>query len=164
MPSSRVRLALVRELRPEPGVPLQPAGVVATYAREMARYGCTAWTVDSHEREAIRLELARFGMDARNAHEGQTGKAEMYILTRKLLHEGRLELPNHPRLARQLADVVAKPMPGGGLSIQSPHSRDGSHGDLVSALVAAVWDVASDDVRADTLAGYDTTETIPDHY
>lgn len=161
---ARVRLALMRELKPEPGVPLQPAVVVATYAREMQRYGCTAWTVDSHEREAIRLELARHSMDARNAPEGQTGKAEMFILTRKLLHEGRLDLPNLPRLARQLSDVVAKPMPGGGLSIQSPHSRDGSHGDLVSALVAAVWDVASDDVRADTMVGYDTAATIPDHY
>ena len=34
---------------------------------------------------------------------------------------------------------MAKPMPGGGTQITSPQRPDGSHGDLVSALVLALW-------------------------
>ncbi|HSN24961.1 MAG TPA: hypothetical protein VLT45_01715, partial [Kofleriaceae bacterium] len=74
---------------------------------------------------------------------------EAYVLTRKLLHEGKIEIPDHPRLIRQLKDVVAKPLPGGGIQISSPRKADGSHGDLVSAFVNAVWRAHDVVVRGD---------------
>ena len=159
----RVRLALLRELKPETGVPLNPSGVVASFARDLATYGCGTLACDSHERDAVNIELARHGMSAVPTPEGQHGKADAYVLARKLLHEGRLELPRHPRLIRQLRDVVAKPMPGGGMSITSPVRIDGSHGDLVSALVAAVWAAAGTEVSRAAFdhRGYDA---IPENY
>ena len=69
-------------------------------------------------------------------------KVAAYVVARTLIHEGRVALPPHPRLRQQLRDVVAKPMPGGGTQITSPHRVDGSHGDLVSALVNALWAAA----------------------
>ena len=34
---------------------------------------------------------------------------------------------------------IRKPAPGGGMSIHSPRTADGAHGDLVSAFVGALW-------------------------
>ena len=48
-------------------------------------------------------------------------------------------MPHHPRLEAQLRAVVSRPMPGGGYRITSPRRPDGSHGDLVSAVVLATW-------------------------
>lgn len=139
----RLRLAMLDEIRPEPGVPLKPAGVVDTFAPSLKSYGIGFLVADSHERDEVNRELARHSLSAVPCPEGQGGKAEMFIAARTALHEGRLKLPKHPRLIRQLKDVVGRPMPGGGLSISSPQRVDGSHGDLVSALVAAVWKAAA---------------------
>jgi hypothetical protein len=65
--------------------------------------------------------------------------AECFVELRTLLHEGRLDLPEHARLRSQLREVLSKPMPGGGTQIVSPKKADGSHGDLVSALSRAAW-------------------------
>lgn len=135
----RVRLALLREMRPSPGVPLKPASVVDAFASEARRFGVYEIRVDSHEREAVQVELTRHGMTATHAAEGQIGKAEMFVHARRLMHEGNLELPDLPRLTQQLRDVVGRPLPGGGTSITTRGRSDGSHGDLVSALVHALW-------------------------
>jgi len=129
------RVACVEERRPKPGLPLKPAGVADEFAPVIKEYGCESMSVDSHEREQVSLELARHQLSAVNAPE----KIESYILARKLFHEGKVVMPNHPRLIRQLRDVMRKPQPGGGLTITSPRKSDGSHGDLVSALVNALW-------------------------
>jgi phage terminase large subunit-like protein len=76
-------------------------------------------------------------------------KREAYVNAKTILHEGRLAMPVHPRLRQQLRDVVAKPMPGGGTQITSPQRPDGSHGDLVSALVNALW-AATQTTESDT--------------
>jgi hypothetical protein len=132
---ARYKLAALEELKPTPGLPLKPSAVVDHFAPVLKDYGVTALTVDAYERADVALELARHQLSA--AHDPE--KVESYIFARKALHEGRVELPKHPRFARQLRDVVSKPQPGGGLSITSPKKADGSHGDLVSAWVLAVW-------------------------
>lgn len=139
----RYHLARLDEIKPARGMPLKVEAVVAQFAPVLTEYGVGSIAVDSHHRDEAALELAKHGKSALAAPEGQQGKAEMFVLARKLLHEGRLELPNNPRLIRQLKDVVAKPMPGGGMAITSPKRADGSHGDLVSALVAGVWAIGA---------------------
>jgi hypothetical protein len=137
---ARYRVALVEELKPTAGTPLKPSGVVDRFAAALDGFGVGELVVDSHERGEVALELARHGKSAVDAPD----KVGSYILARTLLHEGKVELPKHPRLVRQLRDVVAKPQPGGGLAISSPRKADGSHGDLVSALVLALWRAAAD--------------------
>lgn len=132
-------LALLDEMRPETGVPMKPSAVCAHFGAALKRYSTGTVAADSHERDEVSAALAASGVSVVPAPEGQAGKAESYIFARTLLHEGRLHLPDHARLRRQLRDVVAKPAPGGGLSISSPQKASGEHGDLVSALVAAIW-------------------------
>lgn len=129
------RLADLEERRPLPGVPLEPASVVDDFATVIKEYGDTTMAADSHEREEVSLELAKHGLSAVDAPD----KVGSFILARKLFHQGKVEIPNHPRLVRQLRDVMVKPRSGGGISITSPRKADGSHGDLVSALVLALW-------------------------
>jgi hypothetical protein len=132
-------LALLEEERPEPGTPLKPSAVCGRFGAELKRFSVGAVAADSHERDAVATELAAHNVSVVPAPEGQAGKAESYLFARRLLQEGRLHLPDHARLKRQLRDVISKPAPGGGLSISSPSKASGEHGDLVSALVVALW-------------------------
>jgi hypothetical protein len=132
----------VLELRPEKGKPLVPSVVVATFANEVKGFGHDTVVSDAHYRESVVEHLESTGLLLQPAPEGQTGKAETYVRARTLINEGKVRLPNHPRLLRQLKEVVATPTSGGGLSISSPRWRAGGHGDLVSAFVLAVFDVA----------------------
>lgn len=148
----KFRVALVEEIQPRPGLPLKPADVVTAFAAAMGEYGVGELVVDSHERAEVADELLKRKRTAVDAPD----KEESYMLARQLLHEGKVELPRHPRLRSQLRAVVAKPRPGGGVTISSPRAADGSHGDLVSALVNALW-------RAATPAAGKTRTVRSDH-
>jgi hypothetical protein len=39
----------------------------------------------------------------------------------------------------QLRDITVRPTAAGGISIQAPRVKGGGHGDIVSALVLALW-------------------------
>lgn len=136
----RYELTFLDERRPEKGAPLKPASVVDDFAPSILRYGA-GWELgaDSHERDDVAVEMARHNITVTPLPEGQSGKAEQYLWLRRLLREGRFTMPRHTRLRAQLDAVTSKPAPGGGMSISSPTTPDGSHGDLVSAVVGAAW-------------------------
>jgi hypothetical protein len=75
--------------------------------------------------------------------------ADPFKALRDGLNEGRVRLPQHPRLAAQLRAVEGKPRPGPGQEyvIRQPEQRNAgpggtsAHGDLVSAVVLALWQV-----------------------
>jgi hypothetical protein len=136
------------EVRPEKGKPLKPSAVVRGWAASASVYACPFVVADGHYRESVREYLNEAGLELRDAPAGQGGKASSYVELRKMINEGRITLPKHARLLAQLKKVTAKPQPGGGLKISSPRSRTG-HGDLVSALVLAVWAHQGHDVEDD---------------
>lgn len=127
------------ELRPETDKPLRPSEVVKRFAAELKPYGAESVLCDSHYIEAVRENLEPYGIAAVTCPEGQEGKQVTYLATRRALLEGRVRLPDNPRLIAQLKAVTSRPTPGGGLTITSPRMSGGGHGDLASALVLAVW-------------------------
>lgn len=131
----RFRLARLEERKPLPGLPLQPKAIAQEFAGIFLPYGTRELVTDAHELGEVRNALTAKGCSVVTAPP----KTEAYVAARTILHEGRLELPPNARLRSQLRAVVAKPMPGGGTQIKSPIAADGSHGDLVSALVNALW-------------------------
>lgn len=139
---ARVVVADIHELRPTKGKPLKPSGVVASFAEVVKGYAGEYVVADAHYRQAIVEHLEDNDLALVSAPEGANGKAETYQAVRALLREGRIRLPAHDRLIRQLREVTARPTAGGGISIVSPRWRTGGHGDLVSAMVLAVWDAA----------------------
>lgn len=127
----------VAEIRPDPGKPLKPSETIKALFERAARHRCGSAVADQHYIETVREHCGY--MRLHEAPGGNEGKAEMYIAARTVMRESRFKLSaTHTRLLSQLRQVIAKPTPGGGISIQSPR-RGGAHGDLASALVAGLW-------------------------
>ncbi|MDE2106702.1 MAG: hypothetical protein KGL39_56325 [Patescibacteria group bacterium] len=152
------RIAYAGELRPSEGQPLVPSEVIATFAQVAKSYGAQHIITDGHYREAVAEHLRTHGLAIIDAPAGATGKLETYARTRAVLHQGRLVLPNHPRLLSQLRAVTSRPTAGGGVSILSPRKPGGGHGDLVSSLVLAVHHLATAQVQpaAEVVPAYGT--------
>jgi hypothetical protein len=140
IPSGNVELLHLEELRPQRGAPLVPSTTVDIFAGSARAYGARRVLADSHYAEAIRERLSLYGLTLMHAPEGIEGKVRTYLHLRELVHTRRIQFPPHPRFLSQLKAVTSKPLPGGGLSISSPRSKGGGHGDLVSAVVLAVWE------------------------
>ena len=133
-------VVVIEEQRPKKGAPLKPSEVLGGFAETMKLYGGREFVADAHYRESAKEHLETRGIEFVDAPAGQTGKAEMYLHAKKVFHERRVRLPNLPRLLTQIRQIVAKPLPGGGMQITSPRRRGGGgHGDLVSALVNSLW-------------------------
>lgn len=129
---------VVEELRPKKGAPLRPKAVIDSFAATIKAYRSLEFTADAHYRESAREHLEPHGIRFVDAPAGRDAKNESFLLARKLIHEGRVRIPNHPRLLAQLRTVVSRPMPGGGLQIGAPR-RFGAHADIASAFVLALW-------------------------
>lgn len=149
----KLTVVCIQELRPKKGAPLRPKTVIDTFAETIELYGAREFVADVHYRESAKEHLEPHGIQFVNAPGGRDGKAEVYLLARKLIHEGRVRLPNHARLLSQLRSVVSRPMPGGGVSIETPR-RFGAHGDIASALVLSLWRANRNKEPAPTGGGF----------
>ena len=148
----KYHLVALVEMRPKPGAPLKPSAVVARFAKVAKDYGCTYIISDGHYRESVKEHLQENGLALVDAPEGMTGKQETFSRVRSVLHDGLIELPKSELVTRLVAQaklVTAKAAPGGGLSIKIPRKVGLGHGDLVSAWVLAVHNLAYGRVRAE---------------
>jgi hypothetical protein len=151
-----ITVHVLDELQPAKGSPLAPSFVFDRWAALAKSLGISSLRTDTFYRESLREVCDAHKLTLDDVPGGQNGKRRMYERLRALLAEGKVRLPNHPRLIEQLRKVMQKPTPGGGLSITSPRSkRGGDHGDLVSALVAAVWAIDEGSSVAMWLAAMD---------
>lgn len=139
-----LRVADYAEWKPTPGQPLKPSEVVASWATLCERHGARGVCGDQHHRESLQEHLATHGLWMSDA----PNKADSFVHMRTLMREGRLKIPDEPRLQRQLRSVQSRPISGGSLSVTMPQARDGSHGDLVSALVLACWGFSGKTIQA----------------
>lgn len=129
------------ERRPKPGSPLKMSENIAAFAAMFKAHDLSSFFADGWAREAAREYATAHGLRIDSAPENRNGKAIVFLALQKIVNEGRLVLPSHPRLLAQLRSVTSRPAPGGGLIINSPR-RAGAHGDLVSACALAVWSLA----------------------
>lgn len=132
--------------QPAPGQPLRPSEVAAQAALVLRRQRCRAAMADAHYREAMVEHLAQSGIGQLDA---PTDVASTYVRARTLLANGKIRLPKHAQLLRDMAEVQQAPTAGGGLRIILPRRPGGSHADLVAALVLALWQRDGDHVEAD---------------
>lgn len=126
--------------------PLKPSQTVASFAAAIAGR-CGSLMADGHYREAIAELLEKHDLAYIPA---PTQPAETYVRARMLLREKRVKI--HPlecreRLVQQMREVHGKPTSGGGMSIVHPRWATGGHGDLVAALVLALWQLYGDVVE-----------------
>jgi hypothetical protein len=130
----------MRELQPRKGAPLKLSTTIELFAADAKPFGVTAFMADQHARQPAREYTDAAGLTIVDAPAGQTGKVETHLHAKKLLAEGHVTIPPG-RLAAQLRAITATQTPGGGLSISSPR-RAGSHGDLASSFILALWTAA----------------------
>lgn len=139
-------LILVAELlerRPEPGRPLVPSETVSAFRDRCRVHGCSYVTADGHYREAIVEHLGSICFA-----DAPAAPHEAFVRARTLMREGRVRLPRNERLLRQLREVEARPLPGGGMSIHMPRWRTGGHGDLAQAAILAIASFGGETVKA----------------
>ena len=143
-------VAEVLELRPQKGIPLKPSEVMAKFAERLKAHGASHVLADSHYRESIDEHLSAAGLIYVPA---PNRPADAYVRARVLFRQGVVRLPDHPRLLQQINEVTAKPLAGGGLSIVQQRWRAGGHGDLLSALVLALYATGGDEVPVPKATG-----------
>jgi hypothetical protein len=135
-------IAEIFELRPQRAQPLKLSRVCAEACEFAGRHGARLIHVDHHVLQPA-LEHMPEGFSLEPVEGGQDAKVERYTTVRNLLNEGRIRIPRaYTRLANQLREVLAKPMPGGGLSISLPR-RAGVHGDVGASFVIGVHAAAT---------------------
>jgi hypothetical protein len=137
--AEKYAVADVLELKPEPGAPLRPGEVIDAFAQKMRGHGCQWMMADGHYRMSAIEHLERHVLHFADAPTGIIGKSETFVRTRVLLHGGRLRLPNHPLLLGQLKRTKGQPTAGGAMSIRVAPDASGRHGDILSAVVLAIW-------------------------
>lgn len=134
--------AYYEEIKPKPGQPLKPSEICARFASIANEYGARGVIADGHYEESIREHLRAANLNLYLAPAGATGKEETYKRAKAVLHEGQCVLPRNKRFVNQLKMVRGIPTQGGGISIRSPRKKGLGHGDLVSAWVLGVNDLA----------------------
>ncbi len=145
----RYELLELVEHRPAKGQPLKLSAVIGDFATVLDRHELRHFMADGHQREAAREWCDEHEVAIDDAPEGSAGKWEAHQHLATLFREGRFTMPRHPRLEAQLRAVVAVPIAGGGYRISSPRRPDGSHGDLVSAVVLGAWAASSSFTMSD---------------
>ncbi len=145
----KYRQVLEIEVKPEPDKPLLPSEVVRTFALAMRAYGLTNVIADGHYAEAIREHLREHKITLLDAPGGITGKVDSHSRAKAVLHEGQCEFPEDAKLPDQLKQVLKRPVPGGGISIYVKRKPGRGHGDIASAWVLAVNQLALSTVDAE---------------
>lgn len=149
---ARYRLAELYERKAAPGTLLKPSEVVFDFADVMARHGGKFFMADGHYKASVHEHLEAHHRRAKELAEERRlpppvrvsfvdapALDEAAFRVNALLREGLVEIPNHPRLLRQLRETLKRPRPGGGFSIVLPKWQTGEHGDLANAFILAVY-------------------------
>lgn len=124
--------------------PLVPSKTVSELAGAAKAIGADCLACDLHYIETVREVLDDIDLTLLEFPTQPEEIAKAYVRTRVLIGMGALSLANaSPLLIDQLKNTTVKPTTGAGLSIENKR-RLGSHGDLVSALVCAIWAAGQD--------------------
>jgi hypothetical protein len=139
-----VSLACLIEKKPAEGVLLKPSAVVKEFAAAIVEHQGRYLMADGHYKATAVEHLADVGLGFLDA---PAIPAEAFIHVRAGMREGRVHIPNHPRLLRQLRETMARRSSGGVLTIVLPKWKTGEHGDLVVAFVLSVFQAVGDVVK-----------------
>jgi hypothetical protein len=107
-------------------------GVVREIAGIVKRYGLSTVVGDRYAAGWLR---ERFQAEGISYREPESDKAQTYLEVEPLFAQGRIELLDHPILAREFKQLERRPRPGGRTIVDHPR---GGHDDHANALTLAV--------------------------
>lgn len=134
-PGERMRIVHVREWQPT-GAALVPSVVCRAIAHDCADHGVTIVAADGHYIETLREALDAVKIALVDA---PAVPSEAWLPTQDAFLEDRIDVLRHDRLRLQLEAVKFTYESGGLVKVHQDIASDGSHGDLASAMVLAVW-------------------------
>ena len=110
------------------------AGVVREYAEVLRAYGLTQVLGDRYSGAWVQQAFAEAGI---HYVASQTDKSQAYLALQPWFATGRVELPDHPALARELKNLERRPRPGGRDLVDHPRGQHDDHANVL-ALAAVV--------------------------
>lgn len=131
--------------------PLVPSETITDLAAIAVAKGAESISCDLHYIESVREVVD--AIDLPLAEYPTNENAANYVRLRVLLAKGAIDLSRAPKkLIAQLKETTGKPLDGGGLSIKNK-TVAGAHGDLVSALVCALWGIEQPQINKRAIGG-----------
>ncbi len=127
-PDARVILDAVREARP----PFDPEATVKDFAELLRRFNVSSVTGDRYGGEWPRQRFREHGIDY---SPSARPKSDLYMDLLPLLHAGRVELLDHPRIASQLCGLERRTARSGRDSVDH---APGGHDDLANAVAGVL--------------------------
>lgn len=116
-----------------------PGEVCAHWAEIAGRHGVREIASDTHYRESLREHFSKAKISLLEAENTNEGKVVTHTAARDRMLRGKVAISaRQRRLIQQLREVLVKRESGGRTRIFSPR-KNGSHGDLASAFVLALW-------------------------
>jgi hypothetical protein len=106
-------------------------GVVREIAGTVKRYGLSSVVGDRYAAGWVR---ERFQAEGIRYRDPEADTAQVYLEVEPLFAQGRIELLDHPMLAREFKQLERRPRPGGRTLIDHPR---GGHDDYANALALA---------------------------
>jgi hypothetical protein len=144
-PDGRYRVGEVLERKPEKGAPLKPSVIVREFAATVDMHHGTYTMADGHYRQTV----DEFMPSHQTFVDAPKDPSLPFVRARALLREGVVDLPDHPRLLRQLRETKSRPGLAGKVHIVLPKWPTGEHGDIASAFVLSLYHAASGEVVPD---------------
>ena len=108
-------------------------GVVREIAGIVKRYGLSTVVGDRYAAGWVR---ERFQTDGIRYRDPEADTAQVYLEVEPLFAQGRIELLDHPMLAREFKQLERRPRPGGRTLVDHPR---GGHDDHANALAWRWW-------------------------
>ncbi len=109
------------------------AGVVREAAETVKRYGLGEVVGDRYAAGWVRERFAEAGILYREAAD----KSLAFLELEPLFAQGRIELLDHPQLARELRNLERRPLAGGKVRVDHPR---GGHDDYANAVAIAAFE------------------------
>jgi hypothetical protein len=104
------------------------AGIVGEIARLLKAYGLTSCLGDRYGAQWVVEAFAKENVTYQQAEED---KSVFYLATEPVFAQGRIELLDHPQLARELRLLERRPQPGGRTRVDHPRT---GHDDYANSL------------------------------
>jgi hypothetical protein len=154
----KARLAFVDELRPTKEESVSPALTVPRFLKQGMAYGCRTVRGDHFLAPLRREERDKFCKSLADDEARQRvpefeafdpnrdAQAALFTELRRRMQDGRVELPNDPRLLSQLKGATVAHMPGGATKVVLP-KQGHAHGDVLMAVALAIVAVPIDERR-----------------
>jgi len=139
----RVAVRDVRGWRGSTASPVNHRAVLDEIAAVARAHNNASVILDQWASEPIRQGLVERGLTVRLRAWTNEGKEEAITVTRQLLHQSLLELPDHAALISELLTLEQRPLPSGRTRYAAP---PGAHDDYATALLALTHELTTRDV------------------